>query len=79
MPEYTWEGDYEGPTPGAGQYVIMADQAVMEPGEIIERLQALDDLKEQLARREERVNAAGQKILRDLQAPTGGSEDGQND
>lgn len=45
--KYTWDGDWEGP--GCGGYVIFDwDGRELEPGEVVERLDALADLREQV-------------------------------
>ena len=39
--EYTWDGDWEGP--GEGAYFIMENNREMEPGEVIDYIERLQD------------------------------------
>jgi hypothetical protein len=46
--DYDWEGNWQGP--GHGTYIIFNDGREMEPGEVIDRLNELQDLIEQINR-----------------------------
>ena len=45
--EYLWDGDWEGP--GHGSYVIFKNMIEMEPGDVIDLINRLEEILEQLA------------------------------
>ena len=48
-PDYVWTGTWQGPK-GETEYVILKDGTPMEPGDVVNALNELEDIQEQVYR-----------------------------
>ena len=46
--EYVWTGTWQGPK-GDTEYVILKNREPMEPGDVVQALKDLEDIKEQIS------------------------------